>query len=354
VPIREVVSQISPPIRILLLCAVAFLGAWMLFLRPKNDTAAEPPAPAPNVQTGEPAVSQPGKVAEAAQDAVNAANGQLAAQESVDGVDAGEVAAGAGTGTAKGADAAKAGAAAAIPADLKGVPAPVAKAIRRHKVLVLLFWNDKSADDRAVKRALKDVDRWDGRVYVQAAPIKSISKYGRITRGADVEQSPTVVVVDSQLRADTVVGYVDATTIDQMVVDAFRNSTGLFTDTYLRKINQVCMRYSNKLWAIPDPDSRHEVSTFVTTAHHKWTGFERDFKAVPAPKKWRSLKRATVRDNAAAADVIAELAAYLGTNPSISRIVTGINRYQPRLNEIGRGYNRRMDNEHVLSCGSDS
>ena len=33
-------SQISPPIRILLVCAVAFLAAWMLFLRPSADAGA--------------------------------------------------------------------------------------------------------------------------------------------------------------------------------------------------------------------------------------------------------------------------------------------------------------------------
>ena len=42
-------SQISPPIRILLVCAVAFMAAWMLFLRPSTETgdpAAEAPVPA--------------------------------------------------------------------------------------------------------------------------------------------------------------------------------------------------------------------------------------------------------------------------------------------------------------------
>ena len=92
-------SQISPPIRILVVLAVAVTGVYMLFLRPKTEEV--PPAePAPNVQTAEPAVSEPGKVAEAAQGAVEASNDQLSAQESVDGVDAGESAAGtAGTGS---------------------------------------------------------------------------------------------------------------------------------------------------------------------------------------------------------------------------------------------------------------
>ena len=75
---------------------------------------------------------------------------------------------------------------------------------------MLLFWNGKSADDKAVHDALAKVNRWDGRVYVGSAPIKKIAKYGRITRGVDVEQSPTIVVADNQLRAETLVGYVDA------------------------------------------------------------------------------------------------------------------------------------------------
>ena len=352
-PIRGDVSQISPPIRILLVCAVAFMGAWMLFLRPKEETVppAETATP-PNTQTSDPAVSGPGKAAEAAQDAVDAANGQLSQQESVDGVDAGEV--GASTGSKAKEAGSGSGAAAAVAADLKGVPKAVRKAIRQHDVLVLLFWNRASADDRAVRSALRDVDRWDGRVHVEAAPLKAISRYGRITRGADVKQSPTIVVVDPELRAETLVGYADTTTIDQMVVDALRNTTGLFTSTYLREINSVCARVSNSLWAIPSPDNRREFASFFTTAGAKWNRFEVKFKAIPAPKKFRALKRATVADNAAWATLMADWAAYLGPKPTVSRIVTSYDRFISRNNEIARRYNRRMDDEHVLSCGSDA
>jgi hypothetical protein len=345
------VSQISPPIRILLLCAVAFLAAYMLFLRPKSESVPAAPPPAPNVQTGEPAVSQPGKIAEAAQQAVDATNRHLRAQESVDGADATASTAGTTAGTAK---AAKGGGAASIPADLKGVPAPVAKAIRAQKALVLLFWNHRSADDRAVRAALRKVDRWNGRVFVHAAPIGQISRYGRIARGVGLEQSPTVAVVDAALRAETVVGYVDTTTIDQMVVDAFRNSTGLFTDAYLREINQLCTKYSGALWAMPDPDNPRQLSTYITTGRSKWRRFERDFAAVEAPKKWRGFKRAAVRDHAAAAGVYAGLDTYLGANPSVGRIVDAVGRYAPRLDEVARRYDRRMDAEHVLSCGSNA
>jgi hypothetical protein len=347
------VSQISPPIRIVLVLAVAVMGAYMLFLRPKTEVV--PPAePAPNVQTGAPAVSQPGKAAQTAQGAVNAANGQLEAQESVDGVQAGESAAGTSATTTDAPQGTTAAAAAKPAVDVKGLPKPVAKAIRRHKALVLLFWNGKSADDEAVHAALKDVDRWDGRVYVGSASIKQISKYGRIARGVDVEQSPTVVVVDPELRAETLVGYVDATTIDQAVVDAFRNSTGLFTSAYLRKIDQVCAHASSKLWAIPDPDKPAQVTPFLATGHKRWQRFEAAFKAVPAPKRFRALKRATVADNAAATALLGDWVAYLGAKPSTARLIASLDRFAPRMNAIGKRYDRRMDAEHVLACGSDA
>ena len=159
-------SQISPPIRILLVLTVAVMGVYMLFLRPK------PVEVPPSTPSGT-SVSEPGKIRDAAQDAVDASNSQLAQQESVDGVDAGEAAA--GTATAKQGGTAKAGAAATPAQDLKGLPKPVRNAIRDDKVLVLLFWNEKSADDRAVRAALSKVDRWDGRVFVKAAPLTKIS-----------------------------------------------------------------------------------------------------------------------------------------------------------------------------------
>jgi hypothetical protein len=344
------VSQISPPIRIVLVLSIAVLGVYMLFLRPKAEVAP-PAAPAPNTQTGAPAVSQPGKAVEAAQGAVKATNKQLESEQSVDGVDAGETATGAKseTGTPG------ANAAAAKPAtDVKGLPKPIAHAIRKHKVLVLLFWNGKSADDVAVHDALKKVDRWDGRVYVDSAPIKKLSKYGRIARGVDVEQSPTVVVADPELRAETLVGYVDAATIDQAVVDAFRNSTGLFTSAYLRKIDRVCAHASSQLWHIPDPGHASQVPAYLATGHSRWQRFEAAFKAVPAPKKFRALKRATVADNAAAAAVLGEWRAYLGAKPGNARLLASLNKFGPRWNAIAKRYNRRMDAQHVLACGTNA
>ena len=53
------VSQISPPFRILLVLAVAVLGIYMLFLRPKPVEDAPPEPAAPNLETDAPAVASP-------------------------------------------------------------------------------------------------------------------------------------------------------------------------------------------------------------------------------------------------------------------------------------------------------
>jgi hypothetical protein len=347
------VSQISPPIRIVLVAAVAFLGAYMLFLRPK-DEVIPPAAPAPNVQTGAPAVSQPGKVAEAAQGAVAAADGQLKQQESVDGVDAGEAAAGTKS-TTKTAPSTTPAAPEKPSLDLAGLPKPVAKALRHNKVLVLLFWNKKSADDKAVHAALAHVDRWDGRVSVQSASIKKISKYGRIARGVDVEQSPTVVVVDPSLRADTLVGYVDSDTIDQSVVDALRNNGGLFTDAYLRKVDKVCVTYSNRVGSLPNYWSNGDVKAFdgrVTSVDHKLQAFMADFNAIKAPKKWQAFRSASAHDLAAVEVQAGRLATTLKPGMSVAAASAASDRFATAARPANKRMNHRFDAQGLFRCGS--
>ena len=211
-PIREVVSQISPPIRILLVLAAAVMGVYMMFLRPKTEEV--PPVESTDIRRS----AAPGRGERKTEDTATAS--------------------GEGERRPPGPSAATA------KEDLKGLPKPVRQAIRKDKALVLLFWNPKASDDQAVRAALREVDRRNGRVFVHAAPLKRISRYGRIARGVNVEQSPTIVIADRDLRADTLVGYVDTETIDQAVVDAFQNSSGLLTSSYLRSVDKLCVKTS--------------------------------------------------------------------------------------------------------------
>ena len=228
-------SQISPPIRILLVCAVAFMAAWMLFLRPKTESgapAASTPTTAaqPPVETGgEEATSLAGKAVEKANEATAAQDAR--AEELAGG--AGETAAAPATNNATAAEQtapaeepAK-GTAAKLDkqeAAAGGLPLRVLDALGDRKVVVLLFWQPNTAEDKAVRKALAGIDRHDNKVLAHATHIKRIAAYQQITRGAAVEQSPTVVVIDRKRKVESLVGYVDRQTIDQAVTDALRNS----------------------------------------------------------------------------------------------------------------------------------
>jgi hypothetical protein len=347
VPIRVVVSQISPPIRILLVLTVAVLGVYMLFLRPK-------PEETPPLEPAGTSVSQPGQVRDAAEDAVDAANEQLAQQESVDGVDAGESAAGSQSATKKGQAGKAQGAAAAGPAeDMKGLPKPVRKAIRDDKILVMLFSNGKSYDDKAVEKAVSKVNRWDGRVFVHTAPLRKISKYGRIARGAGVEQSPTVVVADRDLRAETLVGYVDRTQIDQAVVDARRNSTGIYVDAYLKSVDKACFAHSNRWDSVPFfwfPSGR-EADRRLARLDTIWTSFVADVKAIKAPAKWRAFHSATVADLEAYRTELHSASVAIGPKTKLGAADVRVTKGETAVAPVVKRANRRFASANLPRCG---
>ena len=344
------VSQISPPIRIVAIAALGLIAAWMLVLKPK-DEPIEPTATTPNVQSSQPAVSEPGKVAEAAKAAVGATNAKTEATEQL----SDEIARKPATATQPGASGAKAGDdAEAVVGKVTGLPKPVAKAIDDRKVLVLLFWNKDSADDRAVRTELKGVDRWNGQVSVQAASVKKVSRYARITRGADVAQSPTTLVVDRNLKVTPLVGYVDSKSIDQAVLDALRNSGGFLKDPYLAKVNEVCAGLGRVSFDVPNPNNAAEASGYVASQKRIFQRLDTRFAAIKAPAKWRGFKRATVADHKAMVGFFADWAAFLGPKPSATRVLASVDRFSARASKLGKGYNKRMDGQHVLSCGSNA
>ena len=226
-------SQISPPIRILLVCAVAFLAAWMLFLRPKTDAGVPDSTPTPAATTpveagGQPAESLAGKAVEQANDAAATQDARTEELEAA----TGETAATPATNATAGTTPADAGTpATGSQAEVSestdtGLPLRVLTALGDKKVVVLLFWNPKAVEDKAVRKALRGIDRHHNKVLAHATNVKKIAAYQQITRGAEVEQSPTVVVVDRDRKVETLVGYVDRQTIDQAVTDALRSSRG--------------------------------------------------------------------------------------------------------------------------------
>jgi hypothetical protein len=353
-------SQISPPIRILLVCAVAFMAAWMLFLRPKDDAgtpAAASPSPAstrPVEAGGDKAQSLAGKAVEKANEATAAQDAQ--AEQLAGGT--GDTAATPSTSAAvtQQAAPAKTGAPAqvALPSKeaLASVPAKVRNAILARKIIVLGVLSSKGIDDRLVRKQLADVDKLHGRVFVHAVPVKRISRYGAITRGADVSQTPSVVVVDFGLKATTLAGWVDAATIDQAVIDSIRYSGQINTDPYLRQVSEACNHAFPDLYLLVEPAGGSEYSQLVGGFATGARDLKADIGGLSTPTKWRSFRKGVRGDMTTLAATMASWHAALGRNPTLSQAISARDRYLPPANKSVKSVTARFDRHDVLGCGS--
>jgi hypothetical protein len=210
------VEQISLPFRVAIVAIVVVGGLWFAVLRPKPASTSTSSA-APGV-TGLAKDVAKAKGAAATSDAANANTEAAANAVGSDGTTstpaAGGTAAQPGT-TSNGSAPAKPGLADDAVA---GDPSKaVLTAVDEGKVAVVLFWNDKASDDRATRRALRDVDLHHGKVVTRAVPIGDVGKYEAITRGAQVLESPTVLVIGAGGKARAITGYTQAKEIDEVV-----------------------------------------------------------------------------------------------------------------------------------------
>jgi hypothetical protein len=194
-------------------------GLWFVVLRPKPASTTKSSA-APGV-TGLSNDVAKAKGAAATSDAANA-NTQAAAN-AVGGDGTTSTPAANGTATQPGATAKGSAPAKSVLADdaIAGDPSKaVLSAVDEGKVAVVLFWNKNAADDRATRRALRGVDLHHGKVVATAVPIGDVGKYEAITRGAQVLESPTVLVIGAGGKARAITGYTQAREIDEVVASA--------------------------------------------------------------------------------------------------------------------------------------
>src|SRR4051812_19040036 len=300
VPIREIVSQISPPMRILLAGAVVFLAVWFTLLRPKP---AEVPAsttttPAGNVNTGQPAESGAGKIVEKAKTAATEAEGaaKAAAGESADATKTTP-----GTATTTSPDAKADPVAGVSPEQLSKLPEDVAKAVTGHKVMVLAVLGDKGKhwrpmadDDRYVRNTLKDVNRYGGDVFVKQIPLAKIGSYATIMNDLDVNQTPSVVVVDAKLKANVIEGYLDRVSINQAIADARADSISpLITGSYLKSANKICAnaQISFQRWSNPTVQGRKASLAAPKRYLFEVRSYHAAVRNLAAPKQWRGLRK---------------------------------------------------------------
>jgi hypothetical protein len=237
------VDKISLPFRIVLIVALLFAVVWFLVLRPKPVTGSEPAVTPPGVTGLANDVAKANKAVdtsnaaaarhEAAANAVGGSSTTATAKPSATSAKPAATAA-----TAKRATSAKPAkpAATAKPATAPkpatpakpgladdaapGDPSrPLLAAVDAGKIAVVLFWNKNASDDRATRRGLRSIDLHGGKVVASAVPIGDVGRYEAITRGVQVLESPTVLVIGAGGKARAITGYTQTNEIDQAVSD---------------------------------------------------------------------------------------------------------------------------------------
>lgn len=239
-------TQVSRPMQVLLVATLAFAAVWFVALRPKADDGGGTSSPAPAAQPANTNAksSLPGSLgtsvdkargASRTSDAANArrdAAEQKSTGESSAAAPAPATATGA-TPSRAGSTAAAGSARAAAPGKARQVaarrvarsgasasPARVAAAVARGQVAVVLFWDRSTPVDKMVRAEVGRTGARTKDVFVAAVPISQVSKYDTVTRGIQVLQAPTVVVIDRKHEAKLLAGYVDGSEIAQAVADA--------------------------------------------------------------------------------------------------------------------------------------
>jgi hypothetical protein len=204
-------DQVSRPLLIALAAVVLLAAAWLTVLRPGAEAPAEPDS---------------GPVAPLAE-AVDSAEQASAASDDANAARQADPAAGAVTPTdpsapsaAPGAPGATGGVDPSVAAQMGEGSIEVLEQLERGRAVVLLFWNGRSSDDRAVRRAVSRVDRRDGDVRVIVERLEELGSYAAVTNDVRVESTPTTLVIAPGGAVQAVTGYTVTRELDQAVRDA--------------------------------------------------------------------------------------------------------------------------------------
>ncbi len=295
-PICGTVSQISPPIRILLIAAIGLMAAWMLFLRPKTEEA---PAPTPAPATA-PGVTGLSNATDAAKDAA-------AAQEARDGKvqkATGEGKAGSGKAGSDSAASTALVSGRVLPLEplaaeeTKGLPKRIVRALDNRQVFVVgVFdtkekrWARMASDDRRVRRELAEVNRYDGRVVVDQTSLGGLSKLDKIVGGLGVTQTPSLVVVDRNRKAVVLAGFVERNVINQAVQDARRNSIERrIKEPFVRQINETCANLFLRVDRFNAPTTAAGVKPALRRFERLMASYSAGFASLKAPAKYRGVR----------------------------------------------------------------
>lgn len=97
------------------------------------------------------------------------------------------------------------------------------------KTVLLLFWNPKSLEDRAMQKQLQSAAHALGsKVVTHQASASEVDAFGALTQRVHVAQTPTILIINSHEQVSTLTGFTDSFVIRQAVAEAQnpQNPTG--------------------------------------------------------------------------------------------------------------------------------
>lgn len=103
----------------------------------------------------------------------------------------------------------------------KSRAAVVGAQLHQGKVVLLLFWNPHSSDDRAVHAEIKAASSaLKGKAVADFAKASEVGSFGTVTRDVSVLQTPTLLIIDRKGLVTSITGLTDAFSIEQAVREA--------------------------------------------------------------------------------------------------------------------------------------
>jgi hypothetical protein len=94
------------------------------------------------------------------------------------------------------------------------------RAVADNKKVVVFFQNPRALDDRAVADSVKSLDRRTKNVVVLTDDLRNVDRYGKLLENLGVTQAPAIVVIGRSGKASLVEGYVDGSSLAQVVADS--------------------------------------------------------------------------------------------------------------------------------------
>jgi hypothetical protein len=354
-------DKISLPFRILLVVFLLFAVVWFVVLRPKPGDAEPAVSTAPAVTTA-PGVAGLTAAEAKAKKAVAAANAAAARKEA---------AVGGSSTTAKPSAKGVAPATPAAPAAKPATPAkpgladaaapgdpskPLLASVDAGKVVVLLFWNKKASDDRATRQGLRKIDMHQGKVVASAVPVADVGRYEAITRGAQVLESPTVLVIGAGGKARAITGYTQAKEIDQAVSDiggkGFQASKAFHFTGFSKVADETCKDFGYALAQKADPPTTvaalsKALGVFAKEEQSAQARIAKVPAATPAERKLKSALIAwTANDSKWIADARSKLKA--GAQPA--NVFLALSQLESDGNNATVAAAKKL---HIRSCYAD-